>query len=139
MERQNLDENFLDPMLIDSHTVNKGIPLKKSDRKTIKLNEKMLRRASATVDLISQKAQSKNMIQETISAAFVTNVIELTNDALRMISNQSGDPDDPDNLFLITDDSEQCQKLDLNLRFIKPSQSFYSHVMSLWFKYLNLI
>lgn len=52
----------------------------------MKLNEKMLRKASATVDLISQKVKSKNMIQESVSATFVTNVIELTNDALEKIS-----------------------------------------------------
>jgi hypothetical protein len=52
----------------------------------MKLNEKMLRKASATVDLISQKVKSKNMMQESVSATFVTNVIELTNDALEKIS-----------------------------------------------------
>lgn len=57
----------------------------KTDRKSLKLNEKMLRKASATVDLISQKVKSKNLIQETISARFVTNVIELTKDALETI------------------------------------------------------
>lgn len=45
----------------------------------------MLRKASATVDLISQKAKFKNMIQESVSASFVTNVIELTKDALEKI------------------------------------------------------
>jgi hypothetical protein len=38
----------------------------------------MLRKASATVDFISQKIKSKNLIQETVTASFVTNVIELT-------------------------------------------------------------
>ena len=42
----------------------------------------MLKKASATVDLISKKVQSKGLIQETITATFVTNVIELTQDAL---------------------------------------------------------
>jgi len=50
----------------------------------------------------------------------VTNVIELTNDALKSISN--GD----------LPVSEQ----EMNLRFIKPSQTFYNQIMSLWFKYL---
>ena len=52
------------------------------DRKSIKFNEKMLKKASAIVDLISQKVKAKNMIQETVSASFVINVIELTKDAL---------------------------------------------------------
>lgn len=42
----------------------------------------MLKKASATVDLISQKVKSKNVIQESVSASFVTNVIELTREAL---------------------------------------------------------
>jgi hypothetical protein len=43
----------------------------------------MLKKASATVDLISQKVKGKNVIQETVSSSFVTNVIEITNDALK--------------------------------------------------------
>lgn len=42
----------------------------------------MLKKASATVDLISQRVKGKNMIQETVSCSFVTNVIELTKGAL---------------------------------------------------------
>lgn len=57
----------------------------KSDRKSMKLNEKMLRRASATIDLISQKVKRKSTLQDTVSASFVTNVIELTNDALNTL------------------------------------------------------
>jgi hypothetical protein len=34
----------------------------KKDKKSLKLNEKMLKKASATVDLISQKVKGKNMI-----------------------------------------------------------------------------
>lgn len=42
----------------------------------------MLRKASATIDLISQKVKSKNIIQEKATASFITNVIELTHGAL---------------------------------------------------------
>ena len=52
----------------------------------MKLNEKLLRKASATVDLISQKSKQKNMMQETVTACFVTNVIELSKDALEKIA-----------------------------------------------------
>jgi hypothetical protein len=34
----------------------------KNDRKSLKLNEKILKKASATVDLISQKIKSRNLI-----------------------------------------------------------------------------
>jgi hypothetical protein len=44
----------------------------------------MLKKASATVDLISQKV--KGQINETVSASFVTNVIELTHDALKTLT-----------------------------------------------------
>ena len=45
----------------------------------------MLKKASATVDLISQKAKSKNVIAETVTASFVTNVIELTKEAMHIL------------------------------------------------------
>lgn len=45
----------------------------------------MLKRASATVDLISQKVKSQNLIQETVTASFVTNIIELTKEALQKL------------------------------------------------------
>lgn len=63
----------------------------KLDKKGLKLNEKMLKKASATVDLISQRVKGKNMIQETVSCSFVTNVIELTKGALQQI--QERDPE----------------------------------------------
>ena len=60
LERHNIDEIF-DPLASSSSSYDKDHS-KKKDRKSIKLNEKMLRRASATVDLISQKVKSKNLI-----------------------------------------------------------------------------
>jgi hypothetical protein len=82
LERHNIDEE-IDPHSSSFDSTSKGKV--KTDRKSLKLNEKMLRKASATVDLISQKVKTKNLIQETVSASFVTNVIELTNDALEKI------------------------------------------------------
>jgi len=92
----------------------------------------MLRKASATVDLISQKVKSKNMIQESVSATFVTNVIELTSDALDKISPN-------EKAILIDKDAQTSESYDMNLRFIKPSHNFYNEVMSNWFKYLYII
>jgi len=34
----------------------------KSDKRSIKLNQKMLKKASATIDLISQKVKTQNII-----------------------------------------------------------------------------
>lgn len=58
----------------------------KSAKRSLKFNKKLLKKASATVDLISQKVKSQNVIQQTVSASFVTNVIELTNDALKSLA-----------------------------------------------------
>lgn len=84
----------------------------------------MLKKASVTIDLISQKVKGSHLIQETVSASFVTNVIELTHDALQSLT--------PSII-------ESCESVDMNLRFIKPSQTFYNQVMSLWFKFLHLL
>lgn len=45
----------------------------------------MLKKASATVDLISLKGKGKNLISETVTASFVTNVIELTENAMKSL------------------------------------------------------
>lgn len=84
LERHNFDDE-LDPFSSSFDSTSKGTLKGKTDRKSIKLNEKMLRRASATVDLISQKVKAKNVMQETVSASFVTNVIELTKEALEKL------------------------------------------------------
>lgn len=98
----------------------------------MKLNEKLLRKASATVDLISQKAKQKQMIQETVTACFVTNVIELTKDALDKIApNQQ--------IATMANDDQQVSSWGMNLRFIKPSHNFYSEIMCNWFKYLHIL
>ncbi|CDW86377.1 UNKNOWN [Stylonychia lemnae] len=129
LERHNFDSE-LDPFEhFDS--ASKSSTKGKNDRKVMKLNEKMLRKASATVDLISQKVKSKNMIQESVSATFVTNVIELTNDALEKISQNEK--------ALLINEADLDQTYNVNLRFIKPSHNFYNEVMSNWFKYLYII
>jgi hypothetical protein len=89
----------------------------------------MLRKASATVDLISQKVKAKNVIQETVSATFVTNVIELTKEALEKL--QQNDK-------TLTAE-EQKETYDMNLRFIKPSHKFYNEVMCSWFKFIYIL
>lgn len=60
LERYNLDEDILDPMF--NYRENSSNHKQKSDRKSLKLNEKMLKKASATIDLISQKVKRKNTL-----------------------------------------------------------------------------
>lgn len=132
LERYNFDDE-LEPFE-GSASKSKVSGKSKNDKKGMKLNEKLLRKASATVDLISQKAKQKNMMQETVTACFVTNVIELTKDALDKIA---------PNQQLAVPISEEQQLMvaswGMNLRFIKPSHSFYNEVMSNWFKYLHIL
>ena len=69
---------------------------------------------------------------------FVTNVIEITKDALQTLQRQEVigvDAQAQDSKLGGSSD----QTLEMNLRFIKPSHNFYNHVMSQWFKFLNLI
>lgn len=63
-------------------------------KSNLKLNQKILKKASATVDLISQKVKGKNVIQETVSSSFVTNVIEITKDALKTMQGEGIEGDD---------------------------------------------
>jgi hypothetical protein len=79
LERHDIFENINDELDEGFEPEFKQLTTKRS----IKLNEKILKKASATIDLISQKVKSQNVIQETVSASFVTNVIELTHDALK--------------------------------------------------------
>ena len=118
-ERFNIDEE-LD---IFSNSDKNEQPNLKNDRKSLKLSHKMLKKASTAVDLISQKVKSKNVIQETISASFVTNVIEVTKDALQALEKNQ-----------VTQ-----SEYNMNLLFIKPSHKFYNEIMSHWFKFLYIL
>jgi hypothetical protein len=132
LERYNFDDE-LEPFE-GSASKSKVSGKSKNDKKGMKLNEKLLRKASATVDLISHKAKQKHMMQETVTACFVTNVIELTKDALDKIA--------PNQQLAVPISEEQQQMVSswgMNLRFIKPSHNFYNEVMSNWFKYLHIL
>jgi hypothetical protein len=122
LERNSFAVDFMDP---SGFKDTEKTPSTKSDKKGLKLNQKMLKKASATVDLISQKVKSKGMIQETVTSSFATNVIELTSDALRTITKEEA---------LVEGDSVA---MDINLRFIKPSKVFYNSVMLSWLKFLK--
>ena len=47
---------------------------------TLKFNKGLLCKASAAVDLISQKIEFKNMMNQSVSGTFVTVILELTHD-----------------------------------------------------------
>jgi hypothetical protein len=48
--------------------------------KTLKFNNRLLCKASAAVDLISQKIEFKNMMSQSVTGSFVTVILELTSD-----------------------------------------------------------
>lgn len=47
---------------------------------TLKFNSRLLQKASAAVDLISQKIEFKNRMNQTATGSFVTVILELTHD-----------------------------------------------------------
>ena len=47
---------------------------------TLKFNSRLLQKASAAVDLISQKIEFKNRMNQTATGSFVTVILELAND-----------------------------------------------------------
>jgi hypothetical protein len=74
VERHNIED------IIDSNEKDN----KKVSRKSMKLNEKMLKKASVTIDLIRQKVKSSSnqQVSDTINASFITSVSEITQEAL---------------------------------------------------------
>ena len=53
---------------------------KDSDVRTLKFNSRLLQKASAAVDLISQKIEFKNLMNQSVTGSFVTVILELTSD-----------------------------------------------------------
>lgn len=72
VERHNIED------IIDSNEKDN----KKVSRKSMKLNEKMLKKASVTLDLIRSKVKSTNIVSDTPNASFITSVSEITQDCL---------------------------------------------------------
>ena len=48
--------------------------------KCLKFNSRLLQKASAAVDLISQKIEFKNLMNQSVTGSFVTVLLELTHD-----------------------------------------------------------
>jgi|DEB0MinimDraft_12_1074336.scaffolds.fasta_scaffold30153_2 hypothetical protein len=56
--------------------------------KTLKFNSRLLCKASAAVDLISQKIEFKNMMNQSVTGSFVTVILELTSDFIDKLEQQ---------------------------------------------------
>ena len=89
--------------------------LRKSDH-DIKISTDLMNKASDWVDYISERMP----VESKVTSNFVTNMIELSDSALKRIS-------------------ASCKGIDethdnINMRFIKPSKKFYNLLMSVWIK-----
>ena len=61
---------------------------KGSDVRTLKFNSRLLQKASAAVDLISQKIEFKNLMNQSVTGSFVTVILELTSDFIDKLEKQ---------------------------------------------------
>lgn len=56
--------------------------------KSLKFNPNLLKKASAAVDLISQKIEFKNLMNQSATGPFVTVVLELSHDFIDKLEKQ---------------------------------------------------
>lgn len=90
--------------------------LKKSS-KNINISKNLVDKASDCVEFISDRMP----VESKVTRNFVTNMIELSDSALKRISASC-------------EGIDQSQSKNLNMRFIKPSKKFYNLLMSVWIK-----
>ena len=85
------------------------------------------------MDLISQKIEFKNLMNQSVTGSFVTVILELTNDFIDKLEKQEQ--------HIIQQQVQMAQSTsgetpeNLNIKFIKPSPHFYNKIMSIWFKF----
>lgn len=89
--------------------------LKKS-HKNINIDKNLVNKASDCVDFISERMP----VESKVTRNFVTNMIELSDSALKRIAASCKGIDESEN--------------NINMRFIKPSKKFYNLLMSVWIK-----
>ena len=104
--------------------------------KCLKFNSRLLQKASAAVDLISQKIEFKNLMNQSVTGSFVTVLLELTHDFIDRLEKQEHELIQKQ-VQLATSDTGNTPE-NLNIKFIKPSPHFYNKIMSLWFKFNHL-
>jgi hypothetical protein len=104
--------------------------------RTLKFNSRLLQKASAAVDLISQKIEFKNLMNQSVTGSFVTVILELTSDFIDKLEKQEQEIIQKQ-VQLATSSTGEAPS-NLNIKFIKPSPHFYNKIMSLWFKFNHL-
>ncbi|CAI2362310.1 unnamed protein product [Moneuplotes crassus] len=90
--------------------------LRKSKR-NINISKNLVDKASDCVDFISERMP----VESKVTRNFVTNMIELSDSALKRISDSC-------------EGIDSSESNNLNMRFIKPSKKFYNLLMSVWIK-----
>lgn len=104
--------------------------------KTLRFNSGLLQKASAAVDLISQKIEFKNLMNQSMTGSFVTVILELTHDFIDKLEKQEQHII-KEQVSIATSTTGKSPE-NLNIKFIKPSPHFYNKIMSLWFKFNHL-
>lgn len=100
---------------------------------TLSLNSMLLQKASATVDLITQKIEFKHLMQQSVTGSFVTVVLEMSNDFIDKLEKQEQEL--IQSQVNLATSSTGKKPENLTVKFIKPSPHFYNKIISLWFKF----
>ena len=103
---------------------------------TLKFNSGLLHKASAAVDLVTQKIEFKNLMNQSVTGSFVTVILELTPDFITKLEKQEQQIIQEQVQIATSTTGESFENL--NIKFIKPSPHFYNKIMSLWFKFNHL-
>jgi hypothetical protein len=117
-DNQDIDDKFSKMSLEDIERHNRKRTMKSLSKttKTIKISKGLMNKASDWVDYISDQMP----VESKVTRNFVTNMIELSDSALKRIAASCKDIDDSGE--------------NINMRFIKPSKKFYNILMSVWIK-----
>mmetsp|Transcript_476 Transcript_476/g.517 ORF Transcript_476/g.517 Transcript_476/m.517 type:complete len:453 (-) Transcript_476:75-1433(-) len=115
-EENNLNNKMSNLTLEEAERQNKRRTIKTLKKsKNIHISKNLINKASDCVDFISERMP----VESKVTRNFVTNMIELSDSALKRISASCKGIDESENI---------------NMRFIKPSKKFYNLLMSVWIK-----
>jgi hypothetical protein len=117
-DNQDIDDKFSKMSLedIERHHRKRTMKSLSKTTKTVKISKGLMNKASDWVDYISDQMP----VESKVTRNFVTNMIELSDSALKRIAASCKDIDDSGE--------------NINMRFIKPSKKFYNILMSVWIK-----
>ena len=137
IQSNNFSEKEFDQISSSRRTERRGSRMIKDESlKTLRFNSGLLQKASAAVDLISQKIEFKNLMNQSITGSFVTVILELTHDFIDKLEKQEQHII-KEQVSIATSATGKSPE-NLNIKFIKPSPHFYNKIMSLWFKFNHL-